>query len=66
VGDLLGRVLDDHVVVGGDQRLGIAHVDLGLPGVGLALGVLDRMPAPWSPLRSARIRGSSLVVWKMW
>src|SRR5262249_27692897 len=41
VGDLLGAVLVDDVVVGGAQRVGEAEVDLVLTGAGLALRTLD-------------------------
>ena len=41
-GDLLDRLLGDGVVVGAVHRGGIADVQLFLPRLGLALGILDR------------------------
>jgi hypothetical protein len=44
VGDLLGAVLVDRVLVGGPQHRAVAEVDLVLAEVALALGVLDAHP----------------------
>ena len=46
VGDLLGPVLVDRMVVGHRQRVGIAEVDLVLAEVALALGVLHTDAGP--------------------
>ena len=43
-GDLLGAVLEDHVLIGCAQGVGVAEVDLVLAEVALALGVLDDHP----------------------
>ena len=48
--DLLDAVLQDDVAVGHLQRIGIAHVDLGLAGAPLALGILHRDPGALQPV----------------
>ena len=50
-GDLLDAVLVDRVPVGRGDRVGVAGVHLVLAVPGLALGELDRDPAPCMPRR---------------
>ncbi len=50
MGDFLAGILDDRMIVRRVERVGIADVDLFLPGLGLTLGVLDRDPRPEKPV----------------
>lgn len=49
--ELLDRVIDKGVVLGGDLTLSVADIDLLYLGVRLLLCSVDRLP-DWSPLRS--------------
>ncbi len=42
IGDFLHGLLGDDMVIGAQQSIGIADVQLFLPGLGLALGILNR------------------------
>jgi hypothetical protein len=48
--ELLDRVVDKGVVLGGDLTLSVADIDLLYLGVRLLLCSVDRLP-DWSPLR---------------
>ena len=60
--DLLGAVLEDCVLVGGPQRVGVAEVDLVLAEVALALESSTTIPAPAIELRIRRSSGSTRAV----
>jgi hypothetical protein len=48
--ELLDRVIDKGVVLGGDLTLAVADIDLLYLGVRLLLCSVDRLP-DWSPLK---------------
>lgn len=48
--ELLDRVIDKGVVIGGDLTISVADIDLLYVGLRAILCSVDRLPA-WSPLR---------------
>jgi hypothetical protein len=50
--ELIDRVIDKGVVLGGDLTLSVADIDLLYLGVRLLLCSTDRLP-DWSPLRQS-------------